>query len=323
MKKITDNSLWSKLTMAVNAVLVLFFVLSMVFLLKFDKTNVKVVEARPHYEKSFENFTMAQHPLKQDSAEVAYYQYKLDTLQERLATAPKDVKKTMEESISVTKKTLSEKQKKYDDRINAIKEQKAIYVPVKAEWDELNDANAKTKSSFIVMAVITLVVFIVKLFFFATWNYKNSLNIHQAAKWMSKGMPAWMSYVGWIIPVYNLVKPLSFFKEVWQETDYILEDRNIVKIPTEKKEKMVDNSELHIGIWWGLLLISVWLMNFILFKTFFAEGPLFLKANHGNVAVVAIIIMVLCIAEEINLILKYNKKNKMLAANADKLEGGE
>ncbi len=307
--------------MVVNAVLVLFFVLSMVFLMKFDKTNVKVVDARPHYEKSFENFTMAQHPLKQDSAEVAYYQYKLDTLQERLATAPKDVKKTLEESISVTKNTLSEKQKKYDERINTIQEQKAIYTPVKAEWDELNDANAKTKSSFIVMAVITLVVFIVKLFFFATWNYKNSQNIHRAAKWMSKGMPAWMSYVGWIIPVYNLVKPLSFFKEIWQETDYILEDKDIVKTPVEKRDTMVDNSELHIGIWWGLLLISTWLMNFILFKTFFAEGPLFLKTTHSNVAIVAIVILVLCLVEEINLILKFNKKNKMLAENADKFEG--
>ncbi len=318
MKKITDNSLWSKLTMALNAVIVLFFVLSMVFLLKFDKTNVKVVEARPHYEKSFENFTMAQHPLKQDSAEVAYYQYKLDTLQERLATATKDVKKTLTESISVTQKTLSDKQKKYDERINLIKEQKAIYDPVKVEWDELNDANAKTKSSFTVIAVITLVAFIVKLFFFATWNYKNSLNIHQAAAWMSKGMPAWMSYVGWIIPVYNLVKPLSFFKEIWQETDYVLEDKNIVTTSKDQKETMVDNSELHIGIWWGLLLISVWLMNFILFKTFFSEGPLFLKANHRNVAIVAIVIMVLCLAEEIHLILKYNKKNKMLVENADK-----
>ncbi len=307
--------------MVVNAVLVLFFVLSMVFLMKFDKTNVKVVDARPHYEKSFENFTMAQHPLKQDSAEVAYYQYKLDTLQERLATAPKDVKKTLEESISVTKNTLSEKQKKYDERINTIQEQKAIYTPVKAEWDELNDANAKTKSSFIVMAVITLVVFIVKLFFFATWNYKNSQNIHRAAKWMSKGMPAWMSYVGWIIPVYNLVKPLSFFKEIWQETDYILEDKDIVKTPVEKRDTMVDNSELHIGIWWGLLLISTWLMNFILFKTFFAEGPLFLKTTHSNVAIVAIVILVLCLVEEINLILKFNKKNKMLVENADKFEG--
>ena len=66
------------------------------------------------------------------------------------------------------------------------------------------------------------------------------------------------------------------------------------------------------------VLVSVWLMNFILYKTFFSEGPLFLKFNHGSMTIVAIVIMVLCMLMESYLILSYNKKNKLMADNEDK-----
>ena len=85
MKKITDNTFWGKLTLILNVLLLVFFILSMIFLMRFDKTNKAVVYERAAYDKTYENFIMAQHPLKQDSAEVAYYQYKLDTL--KLKTA--------------------------------------------------------------------------------------------------------------------------------------------------------------------------------------------------------------------------------------------
>lgn len=315
MKKITDNSLWSKLTLLLNVLLLVLFVVSMLFLMKFDKTNMKVVEARPAYEKTYESYVMAQHPLKQDSAEVAYYQYKLDTLQQKLPKVDKAGKKALEESISVTKETLSQKQKTMQEHLDQVAEQEAEYIPMKEEWDTLEKDNAGTRSAFIVMAAITLAVFLCKIFTFATWNYRNSLNLHNIAHWMKDGMPAWMSYVSWIIPVYNLLKPVSFFKEIWDETDYCLEDKGVVD---NIGDKGVDNSGIHIGIWWILTLCGVWLMNFILYKTFFTEGPLFLKANHGNMTVVAIVVLVLCLAEECYLLISYNKKNKLLVDNADK-----
>lgn len=316
MKNITNNSLWSKLTLLLNVLLLVLFVVSMIFLMKFDKTNMKVVEARNGYEKSFESYAMAQHPLKQDSAEVAYYQYKLDTLQQKLPKVDKAGKKALEESISVTKETLSQKQKTMKEHQDAVAAQEAEYTPLKEEWDALNADNAKTKSAFIVMAVITLIAFLCKIFAFATWNYKNSKNLHNISHCMKDGMPAWMSYVSWIIPIYNLLKPVSFFKEIWEETDYVLEDKEIVKVAD--KDKAVDNSGIHLSIWWILTLCSVWLMNFVLYKTFFTEGPLFIKANHGNIAILAIVVLVLCLAEECYLLISYNKKNKLLVDNADK-----
>lgn len=121
-------------------------------------------------------------------------------------------------------------------------------------------------------------------------------------------MKPWMSYVAWFVPIYNLIKPLSFLKEVWSETDYTLEDAGLVK----REEDKVDNSDLLMSVWWGFLLLSVCLMNIVLYFTFFREGAFFVKTNHGTMVVLAIVIMVICMALETLVILKYNKKNKQL-----------
>lgn len=320
MKKITNNSLLSKITMLANVVVLLFFILSMIFLMKFDKTNVAVVAERSNYEKVYESYVMAQHPLKQDSAEVAYYTQKLDSLQHQVIAKTKDEKTALADAITTTKGTLSDKQKQMEVDSKNIVEKEKEYTPLNKKWEQLNADNDQAKSSFVVLAIITFVLFLVKTFFFAHWNAKNSKNLHAIAPWMKDGMPVWQSYAGWFIPVYNLLKPLTFFKEIWEETDYLLEDKSIV---TVQKDKTIDNSGLHMGIWWALMLISVWGMGFILYKTFFTEGPLFVKSNHGAITIVAIIFIVLCIFAETLLLLGYNKKNKMLVDNADKFETAE
>ena len=159
-----------------------------------------------------------------------------------------------------------------------------------------------------------MIAFVAKTLVFAFWGAKNNKNLRAIAPWMKSGMKPWMSYVAWFVPIYNLIKPLSFFKEVWNETDYALENAGAVA----RDENTVDNSNLYMSIWWGLLICSVWVMNFILFSTFFREGAFYAKANHGTMVVVAIVIMIVCILMEASLILQYNKKNKQLIENEDK-----
>ncbi len=313
MKKITNNANLGRLTLILSAVVLVCFIISMVLLMKFDKTNMVVVEERASYETAYEAYVLAQHPLRQDSAEVAYYQYKLDTLQQKTATS-KDERKALDESIEVTKQTLSDKQKAQEEHIATAATTQVEYDAINATWMADNEVNDRAKSSFWVMAVITFIVFLVKTFFAARYGAKNSKNLHEAADWMKNGMKPYMSYVAWFVPIYNWIKPFTFIKEVSEETDYLLEDKGIVE-----KKQSVDNTGLHLGIWWGLMLISGWLMNYILYCTFFLEGALFIKANHSTIAIVAVIIMALAIAEEVYLILGYNKKLKLLVDNADKL----
>lgn len=312
MKKITNNTMLGKLTIILNVVVLIFFIISMLLLMKFDKTNNVVVSERNNYEKAYEEYVMAQHPLKQDSAEVAYYQYKVDTLMQK-TPASKDERKALAESIENNKQILAEKIKLRDEHLAKVEELTGSYTALKAHWDEINDANDKAKKSFVMMAILTLIAFIIKTIVLAHYGYKNSKNLHNVANWMKDGMAPYMSYVSWFVPVYNLLKPVSFIKEIWEETDYVLESKNLLANETDK----VDNSGLNLGIWWGLFLISALLMNFVLYKTFFAEGAFFLKFNHGSIAIAAIVIMILCMLLETYLILTYNKKNKLMADNED------
>ncbi len=313
MKKLTDNTKLGLLILLCNSVVLVLFIISMLFLMKFDKTNTAVIQERNHYNGLYESYAMAQHPLKQDSAEVAYYQYKLDTLQQKTA-ATKDERKALAESIEVTKQTLADKKKLQQDNLAKLAELENEFAPAQQTWDQLNADNNAAKKSFWVLAGITIFAFLLKTFVFAVWGARNNKNLHAIAPWMKDGMKPWMSYVAWFVPIYNLIKPLSFFKEVWEETDYALENVGAL----ERDENKVDNSGLVMSIWWGFLLVSVWLMNFVLFSTFFREGAFFTKANHGTMVVVAIVIMVICMALETLLIMKYNRKNELLLKNEDK-----
>ncbi len=313
MKKLTDNTKLGLLILLCNSVVLVLFIISMLFLMKFDKTNTAVIQERNHYNGLYESYAMAQHPLKQDSAEVAYYQYKLDTLQQKTA-ATKDERKALAESIEVTKQTLADKKKLQQDNLAKLAELENEFAPAQQTWDQLNADNNAAKKSFWVLAGITIFAFLLKTFVFAVWGARNNKNLRAIAPWMKDGMKPWMSYVAWFVPIYNLIKPLSFFKEVWEETDYALENVGAL----ERDENKVDNSGLVMSIWWGFLLVSVWLMNFVLFSTFFREGAFFTKANHGTMVVVAIVIMVICMALETLLIMKYNRKNELLLKNEDK-----
>lgn len=313
MKKLTNNTSLGKLILLCNVVVLVLFIISMLFLMKFDKTNRAVIQERNHYNNLYESYATAQHPLRQDSAEVAYYQYKLDTLQQKTA-ANKDERKALSESIEVTKQTLADKIKQQEEHLNSLAELEKEYTPALQNWENLNADNASAKKKFWIIAALTIVAFLLKTFLFAVWGARNNNNLHAIAPWMKSGMKPWMSYVAWFVPFYNLIKPLSFFKEVWNETDYALETVGAL----ERNEDKVDNSNIYMSIWWGFLLCSVWLMNYILFCTFFREGALYVKANHGTMVVVAIVIMIICMVIESALILKYNKKNLQLIENEDK-----
>ncbi|MCR4964669.1 MAG: DUF4328 domain-containing protein [Bacteroidales bacterium] len=316
MKKITDNTSLGKLTLLLNGIVLVLFIVSMIFLMKFDKINVAVVNDRNTYEKAYEEYVMAQHPMKQDSAEVAYYSHKLDSLRTKAVAKTRDEKESLSEMIKVTTETLKEKTKIQADNLAKLAECEKTYGPLKEAWDAKNAERDAAKKGFWVIACITIVAFLIKTLFFARWDSKNLQNLHNVCPWMKDGNSVKSPFYGWFVPIINLIKPLSIFKEIWDETDYALENKGIVKVD---KDNNVDNSGLYMGIWWALLLISCWIMNIILIFTFFREGAFFYKTNHSTIAIIAIVIMILAMLFETMLILNYNKKNKTLVENEDKL----
>jgi hypothetical protein len=314
MKKISNNVFLGRLTQILNVAVLVLFVLSIVFLLKFDKINVVKVGSEPSYLKAKEHLHTVEHPLKQNQAEVDYYAYKLDTLSKHQAAVAKDKKaaKSLQDDIDRTKNTLSEKQKALAETEQAIADEKAVFEPIEAEYNSLVDQTAKAEGTFNVVAMITLVLFLLKVVIWAIWTYKNSKTLRVACPWMAKAAaPSW-AFWGWIIPVYNLIKPYTFFNELYEETEYALTDKNIV--PEDSKS---DNDFL-LGFWWGMFLLTVCLLSFILLSTFFGNGPAFYKLNHNTVAVVSIIFWLVYVLMEIMVVGKYNKMNKMMVDNEDK-----
>ncbi|MCQ2271901.1 MAG: DUF4328 domain-containing protein [Bacteroidales bacterium] len=312
MKKISNNSSFGKLTQILNLLLLVFFILSMVFLLKFDKVNVNKVVEEPAYLAAKENLHTIEHPLKQNQAEVEYYAFKLDTLQKHLATADKKTAKTLKEDIDRTKNTLSEKEKALAETEAAIAEGKANFEPVETAYNNICDQTQKAFNTFLIVLIITLVCFIVKIVVWAIWNYKNSITLRNACSWMEKAShPAW-AFAAWIIPVYHLIKPYTFFHEIYDETEYALQDKGII----EKNNS--SDGDFRMGFWWGLNLISVIVMSVLLYATFFGYGPSFYKLNHTTMAIVAICFWAFYIAMEIIIINKYNKMNKLMAENESK-----
>jgi peptidoglycan hydrolase CwlO-like protein len=128
MKKISNNVFLGRLTQILNVAILVLFVLSIVFLLKFDKINVVKVTSEPSYLKAKDHLHAVEHPLKQNQAEVEYYAYKLDTLSKHQATVAKDKKaaKSLQEDIDRTKKTLSDKQEALAQTEQAIADEKAV-----------------------------------------------------------------------------------------------------------------------------------------------------------------------------------------------------
>jgi hypothetical protein len=272
------------------------------------------VGTEPSYLKAKDHLHAVEHPLKQNQAEVDYYAYKLDTLSKHQTAVAKDKKavKSLQEDIDRTKNTLSEKQKALAQTEQAIADEKAVFEPIETEYNDLVDQTAKAEGTFSVVAMITLVLFLIKIVVWAVWTYKNSKSLRGVCPWMVKATaPSW-AFWGWIIPVYNLIKPYSFFNELYSETEYALTDKNIM--PEDSKS----DNDFVLGFWWGMFLFTICLFTIILVTTFFGNGPAFYKLNHNTVAIVSIIFWLVYVLMEILVVGKYNKMNKMMVDNEDK-----
>lgn len=312
MKKITNNSLWSKVSMCLNVFVLLLFILTCVSILKFDKVNRELVANKPTYDAGLEHLQEIEHPRKQALAEVDFYKVKLDTLNAKKVVGKED--KAHQEEIDRTQKTLSDKEAilaSVDSTINA---ENMLFEPIKTVYNDFSVQAEDKKGTVNVFQILLIIIIIVKIAFFAVWNNKNLHNLHRISPWMNKGTKPYWAYVGWIIPVYNFIKPYSVLKETWNESEYALTNKAIVP-----QDKFSQNNEFNIGIWWALLLISFLLVPIMLHSAFFTISALFFKVSPIGIIVCSIIIWALYLGMESILIIRYNKINKMLVENENNL----
>lgn len=313
MKNIKNNAGLGKLTILLNILIFVFFVISMIFLMKFDKINVNFVAETPSYLKAMDSLRIAEQPSRIDSAAVAHYTYRLDTLKSKpLPANPKDAK-TYREELNRLSDMLKEKKdiQATNDSIFQIK--KAGFAPIDKKYKDLESQKDNIKGTFSLFIYIVVFLSILKIFLFAFWNYRNLINLHNVASWMKKGTRPFWAFVGWLIPALNFVKPYSVFNEIWGETEYVLGDKDI------KSDKKSIDSDFYLGLWWGLFLISIVLIPICLNSTFLGTGAMFYKLSHLNLVLASIVIWLLYVLLECFVIYKFNILNNQLFDNQDKL----
>lgn len=315
MKKITDNSIFNKISLPLNIGILIVFIISMFLLNGFDRVNIEYVFFQSVYDKANEGLRTAQQPTRADSIRVATYQYRLDTL--RAKEMPKDKKQAeaLTETIERVTKNLEDHLQVKHVNDSIVEAKMNIYIPVKEKYDHLTQEVANKKGTFKTVFIICLVLLFIKIMVFAFWNYKNALNVRNIVAWSKKGSSPFWAILGWFIPAYNFIKPLSFLNENIEDTEYILEDKNI----KERNDKKSSDQELLRGIWWGSFLVAVVLMMIFIFNTFFQTGALFMKLNHNNVIFASILIWAIYLLLDSIICINYNKLTKQLFDKASKL----
>jgi hypothetical protein len=313
MKKITNNAPLGKLSMLFNILILAMFIISMVCLLNFDKVNIKLVKDTPAYKAAEEELHNVEKPRRQAQADMDYYVQKLENLNQQEMPADKKKLKEHQEEIERTQKTLAGKVEDLEKVDASIALQNILFEAIKVPFDDLTKQVDSAKKIFNITLWFTVLLFVAKLLFFAAWNYKNLLNLRITSPWMKKSTAPYWAYLSWLIPGYNLVKPYNVFAEIYNENNYILLDKNLIQDDDA-------NADFYLGIWWSLFLIAAVVMSFVLFATFFNEGPMFFKLSHTGVAITAIFAWALYLLQETVLIRKTIKMNQILFENHPKFD---
>ena len=354
MKKITNNVGLGKLTMLLDAIIAVCIIISVVLLIRFDKVNVQYQNTKPVYDAYVQDSLRLEQVIgdcqkKIDNAEEqkAILNTKIDSLKAEYKAVEKDrkVEKKVKDDLQ---NAIKFDEDQYNSFVTAITADSTTQVQAgdtlqlnrvaNAEmigrYTQLEQDSKGPRSAYNVMIVITLLLLIGKIVFFALWSFKNMKNVHTVSPWMEKSTKPMWAFLGWCIPVYNLMKPCSFFSELWDETKYILKSKEIV---TDDDD---ENQMEFIGLWWGLHLFAkcilplvvgglmvcfnYWFLpiagtDFLNMGVFFGIRGFFLNLNHTFVAILVILAWLLYMGYEIYMVNSYNKMNKMLVDNESKL----
>ncbi len=315
MKKITNNAKLGKISMILNGLILVCIIVTMVLLINFDKKHVTLLEDTPYYEAAQERERKAQEPLPQIIAEVEYYAHKLDTL--KLQTPEgKEAIQFQAEEMEKTLGTLTRKQRELDSLNAIVATQTMLLEPLQKQNEMYVGEKEAAHSNFKIVLWITILAIVAKILVFAKWNATNLENLRVSSKWMEKGTKPFMSYIAWIIPFYNFYKPYVIFNEIWNETEYILKDKNILQA-NEKDE----NTDFNLGLWWAMFIITAVLYTIVLNSTFFSVGSaMFVKFSHTQIAVWGVILWAVYLIFDAIIIRRFNKLAQLMYANQVRFE---
>lgn len=357
MKKITNNSRLGLIAMLLNAILLILIIVSVVKVSGYDTVNGKLQNVKPLYTQmgdSIKRVERAVHvcgkKITDRESVIAELNTQIDTLKAQSAGSAKavqdSIKKVIEDKNNQLTNNRDEIKKDSTELVN-IKDTlsliQAQFAPIEKQYKENFDATVSPLKALNTLVLIVVFILIIKTVMMGMWMKRNMQNVCNVSPWMAKSYnkPLW-GILGWFIPLYNLFKPCSFFSEMLSETNYILRDKSLV-VDTKDGNHMET-----IGWWWGFHIFAKVLMPFImggaficlnywfllLFPsvdvanmdlgffgtgTFFGSTGLFWFMSHKAVITLFIIAWAVYAIFESYLIFSYNKLQKIMIDNENKL----
>lgn len=358
MKKITNNSRWGLIAMLLNALMLVFIVVSVVKLSGYDKLNANLQQVKPLYTTMSDSIKRVERSVHVCNKKIESQKSVIDELNaqlEPLNAEAKTYKKAVPDSL---KNVIADKKAQIERNESTISEDsatlvkiqdtlanvKAQFAPIEKDYQtQFENVVAPLKGLNAIIA-IAIVVLILKLLSYAYWMFLNMRNVYAVAPWMQKShnKPLW-AILGWFIPLYNLFKPCSVYSELLSETNYLLKDKGLIN--NDKDANLMES----VGLWWGLYLFAKVLMPFVVgglficlnfwflpliggmdasaldlgvlnMGTFFGVNGLYCYLNHTTVITIFVLAWVAYLLYEAYMVFSYNKLNKLLVDNSSKFE---
>src|SRR5574344_1074747 len=300
MKDFKQIKLFGQIAVVLNVVLVVLAFVGATTLNSFNQPNKEALKRLKPLDKALEVYGMDTIEAHRAIKEYDYKSRRMDSLAQVAQVETDKVKKTkIQEYLANNKEDLKTKKENKETAIIKIETAKKEILPLQKDYETYqNQADAKF-STFKTILFLMGFVFILKVVTIMMINLKQSQFLHTKINWMSN--KSFWAVLGWIVPIYNIVKPYKVFTEIWEETDYYLYSNGKIE------DKGREAGDLMMGSWWAFLLIAIFGVSTVVYFTFFTEGAMFLKLSHANVAYIGATIWLIYLLIESWTVLSLNK----------------
>ena len=112
-------------------------------------------------------------------------------------------------------------------------------IPISEDYANSNDTRQR------IIGIVSIIVAIASIIIFIMWFYRAYKNLHALKIPSLNHTPGW-AIGAWFVPILNLGRPYVIMREIWDETQYFVLDKN---------EKQNVSSNSIVGWWWGLWLL--------------------------------------------------------------------
>lgn len=298
MKKIANTSLWGKIAMVLNAVLLILIVIIGVQLKKYDGLNKDLQNVKPQYtaiKDSIARFERAvyvtEKKIANNESVKSELEAEVNSLNAKIAAEKKNKKAVdslklvvqdrngqIQKQVSTTKDD-STSLALIKDTLSAYQE---AFVPVESSYNQKMQTVVPALKSFNTVVLIAIIIFIVKIIFLAYWMASNMDNVYKLSPWMHvnrKSADGFDQPSPFALKFRQRIQKIRYSK-AWSVIGWFIPVYNLFKPCSTFNEMLSETNTLlrdksilaetkdagqmeSVGFWWGAYLFAKVLMSLV------------------------------------------------------------